>query len=126
MDTNQINVSTPDQMKTMIREVVAECMQSFFNKLKDSSFPSLPEKLTKDQALGFMADNGFPTTSGNLYKMTANSEIPCARIGKRLIFSKTSLLNWIECRSISKTESLEKTARLVSKSANNHLGHKRN
>jgi len=124
MSTNEIIISTPDQMKTTVREVMAEFMQPFLKRLTESSRPSFPEKLSKDQALDFLAENGFPTTTGNLYKMTANNEIPCARIGKRLIFSKISLLNWIECRSISKTDSLEKTAMQVSKSANNHLGRK--
>jgi hypothetical protein len=45
-------------------------------------------------------------------------------MGKRLIFSKTDLFNWIECRSISKTDNRAKTAMMVSKSANNRLGRK--
>lgn len=105
--------------KGWVRDVVRET-----SRLTESSRPTFPDKLSKDQALDFLTENGFPTTSGNLYKMTANNEIPCARIGKRLIFSKTDLLNWIEYRSVSKTDSIAKTAMMVSKSANYHLGRK--
>jgi hypothetical protein len=119
--TNQVIVLTTDQAKMFFRESVAYYMEPFFKNFKESSNPTLPEKLSKDQALAFLAENGFPTTTGNLYKMTANNEIPCARIGKRLIFSKTNLLNWIESRSVSKTDSTEKTAKQVAKSANNQL-----
>lgn len=104
--------------KCWVREVFRETSQR-----QESSMP-LPEKLSKDQALAFLAENGIPTTTGNLYKMSAKNEIPCARIGKRLIFSRIDLLNWIESRSVRKTDSIEKTAMQVSKSANNHLGRK--
>ena len=124
MSPNEIIVSTPDQMKITVREAVAEYMQPLLKYFTESINPKFPEKLSKDQALALMAENGFPTTTGNLYKMTANNEIPCARIGKRLIFSKTDLINWIEYRSVNKTDSIAKTAMMVSKSANYHLGRK--
>jgi len=121
MDTNEIIVSSHDRMKTIIREAVADYFQPVLKQMLESANPTFPERLSKDQALAFLTENGFPTTTGNLYKMTANSEIPCARIGKRLIFSKRDLLNWIEDRSISKTDSLHKTEKLISKSARNQL-----
>jgi hypothetical protein len=124
MDTNQqIIVSSPDQIDQIVRKAVAFYMEPLLKSFSESSNPTFPEKLSKDQALAFLAENGFPTTSGNLYKMTANNEVPCARIGKRLIFSKTDLLNWIESRSVSKTDGIEKTAIQVAQSANNHLRH---
>ena len=107
--------------KGWIRDVFREP-----SRLTEPSGPSFPENLSKDSALAFMAEKGLPMTGGNLYKLTANNEIPCARIGKRLIFSKASLLNWIESRSISKTASRERTAGQVSRSANNHLSRKHN
>ena len=119
--TNQIIVSTHDQMKNAVMEAVAYYMEPLLKSFTESSKTPFPEKLSKDQALVFMAENGIPTTSGNLYKMSSRNEIPCARIGKRLIFSRTDLLNWIESRSVRKTDSTEKTAMQVAKSANNHL-----
>ena len=121
MNANEIIVSTPDQMKAAVREAVAEYIQPLLKQLSESVNPPFPEKLSIDKALAFLAENGFPTTSGNMYKMTANKEIPCARIGKRLIFSKSDLLNWIEERSVSKTEGSEKTAKFVSMSARNQM-----
>lgn len=123
-DRNQIIVSTHDQMRTVVMEAVAEYIQPFLTHLTESISPTFPEKLSKDQAIAYLTENGFPTTTGNLYKMTANNEIPCARIGKRLIFSRNDLANWIEVRSISKTDSIEKTALLISKSANKQLNRK--
>jgi hypothetical protein len=124
MDANKIIVSSPDQIEQMVRNAVAYYMEPLLKKIAESSNPTFPEKLSKDQALDFLAENGLPTTSGNIYKMSANHEIPCAKIGKRLIFSKTRLLNWIELRSVSKTDGIEITAMQVAKSANNHLGRK--
>ena len=119
--TNQIIVASPDQIDQIVRKAVAYYMEPLLKNFTESSKPTFPEKLSKDQALDFLAENGLPTTSGNIYKLSANNEIPCARIGKRLIFSKTDLLNWIESRSVSKTDSIEKTAIQVAKSANKHL-----
>lgn len=121
MNTNEILVSTNEQMRAAVREAVAEFIQPLLKQLSEKVNPPFPEKLSLKKALEFLAENGLPTTSGNMYKMSAKKEIPCSRIGKRLIFSKSELLSWIEERSVSKTECSEKAVRLVAESAINHV-----
>lgn len=75
----------------------------------------LPDNLTVDQALSLLADNGYPTTKANLYKMSAISEIPCSRIGKRLVFSRKTLLNWVESLKVEKLTPRQKASNQLSK-----------
>lgn len=64
-----------------------------------------PENLTPRQALELLAENALPSTLAQLYKLSSLGEIPVSRIGKRLVFSRKELLNWIESRKIVKVSS---------------------
>jgi hypothetical protein len=83
--------------------------------------PGPPEKqsenITIDQAIQLLIDNGYPTTKAQVYKLSHLGEIPASRIGKRLVFSRKALLNWIESRKIAKVSpqrmAAEKLASLV-------------
>lgn len=91
-------------------------IRSEVRKLRQPEPPvKLPENLTVDQAIELLQDNGLPITLATLYKKTHLGEIPASRIGKRLVFSRKKLLNWIESRRVEKvapaTIAAEKLAR---------------
>lgn len=75
------------------------------NSVKKEIPAAQPENLTLDQAVVFLHENALPTTKAQLYKLTSQGEIPVFKVGKRLVFSRKELLNWIESRKIVKVSS---------------------
>lgn len=76
-----------------------------------------PENLTPQQALELLEENALPSTMAQLYKLSSLGEIPVSRIGKRLVFSRKDLLEWIESRKIFKVSSRDKAAEKLANSA---------
>lgn len=76
-----------------------------------------PENLTLDQAVDFLRENALPTTKAQLYKLTSLGEIPVCKVGKRLVFSRKDLLNWLESRKTIKVSSHVHAAEKLANSA---------
>ena len=69
-------------------------------------------------AIDFLKENGLPIAKAQVYKLSFQNEIPASRIGKRLVFSRKDLLNWLAMRTIEKVSPQRKAAEKLSKSAN--------
>jgi len=63
-----------------------------------SSHPQKPvnDVMLIDEALKFLMENGRPTSRSTLYKETSLGWIPSKRIGKRRVFSRKDLKNWLD------------------------------
>ncbi len=60
-------------------------------------------------------------SKGQVYKLTMLNEIPFRKYGKRLVFSRKELLDWIEKRTISAPEAGNVMTDRLAKSAKKHL-----
>jgi excisionase family DNA binding protein len=77
-----------------------------------------PKEEPKDDRVGI--DNIKSLTGlsySQLYKLTANNAIPHRKFGKRLVFSRKAILEWLELQTTGKETSKQKAARLLAKSA---------
>ncbi len=86
-----------------LKTVVKNCLVESINEIKE--LPTQPEpsdRMSLEDALLFLNNNGIPITKGQLYKETHQATIPCERFGKRLVFSRKALKSWIEARLIKK------------------------
>lgn len=107
-----MTVSNPfDQIFSELADIKSEV-----RKLRQPEPPAKQsDNLTIDQAVEFLKENGDPKTKATVYKNSCLGEIPCDRIGKRLVFSRKKLESWIESRRVEKvapaTIAAEKLAR---------------
>lgn len=76
-----------------------------------------PENLTIDQAIQILEENGLPITRAQIYKFSHLGEIPASRIGKRLVFNRKDLLNWLESRKVAKIPPQKMAAEKLAQSA---------
>ncbi len=60
------------------------------------------DKITFDEAILYLREQGIPMKRSQLYKLTAEKKLPCERFGKRLVFSRQALNQWIESKLVKK------------------------
>ena len=58
--------------------------------------PIVKDTMLIDEAIDFLSENGRPTSKSTIYKESSLGWIPCERVGKRLVFSRTELKGWID------------------------------
>lgn len=93
-------------------------LKAEIRKIRAPEPPSKPpENLTIDQAIEFLKENGLPIAKAEIYKKSSLGKIPCDRIGKRLVFSRKDLLNWLEARKIEKVSPERRAAEKLAQSA---------
>lgn len=76
----------------------------------------LPDRISLHEACGITG-----SSKSQIYKMTMLNEIPFAKYGKRLIFSRKSLTEWLEARTISAPSAGDVMTQRLAKSAKKHL-----
>jgi excisionase family DNA binding protein len=82
-------------------EVIEARLSNIENLLLDIKHPTkapepLPDRITLQDACELTGQS-----KGQLYKMTMLGTIPFSHFGKRLIFSRKALTEWMESRTIS-------------------------
>lgn len=65
-------------------------------KHKKPEEKALKDAMLIDEALAYLAELGRPTSKSTLYKETCMNAIPHKRVGKRLVFSRAALRQWVE------------------------------
>lgn len=97
-------------------------IQTAIRELKPREAPtSYSDSLTAVQAIEYLKHIGLPMKLGQFYKLTANGNLPCQKIGKRLILSRKELDQWIESQKFRREIPREKVAKLLADSANKRL-----
>ena len=82
-------------------EVIEARLSNIENLLLDIKHPTkapepLPDRITLQDACELTGQS-----KGQIYKMTMLGTIPCSHFGKRLIFSRKALTEWMEEKTIS-------------------------
>lgn len=65
------------------------------------------DTITLTNALVLLQEHGYPMSKAKLYKLTANSSIPCRKFGQKLVFSRKEILLWAENQSKPKDNTSE-------------------
>ena len=85
---------TIGQAKEMISDLLSQEIQKAVNPTNE------PDILKIDQALNFLSLQGWPTTKQTIYNLVFKKEIPYRKVGRRVVFSRKELLQWIESRTV--------------------------
>jgi hypothetical protein len=84
-----IILTTPDELRAIVSEAVAGITAN----------QSKIDTLTLDSALEVLKEYGYPTSKAKIYKLTSAGTIPHKTFGKKLVFSRKSLLEWAESQT---------------------------
>ena len=88
---------TFETMPRALEQLFAE-VREIKEKIGTPSTPPTPikDRLLVDEALEHLAELGRPTSKSTLYKETSTGVIPHEKLGKRLLFSRKALTQWVE------------------------------
>lgn len=68
-------------------------------------FPSSqPDRCGFREALKFLNGEGFEISESQFYKKTSSKEVPCEYFGRKLVFSRKRLLEWLESQTVDKQD----------------------
>ncbi len=101
---NNIIITTPEELKAIISEAVANVVPKVSNQKE------LPDNITLETAVQLLKEFGFPTSKAKIYKLTSSGTMPFRKYGNKLVFSRKELLEWAEqqTKAPQTPESLEK------------------
>lgn len=100
-----------------LRTEIKNCLRESIEEIKSIPTPApLPDRIELNEAC-LVTDQ----SKSQVYKLTMLNEIPFQKYGKRLVFSRKSLLAWMEKRTISAPSAGDVMTDRLSKSAKKHL-----
>ena len=106
---NELIITTPEQLRTLIEEAVRSSMHSPQTGLAKEP----PDTITLAAALELLGENGYPTSKGKIYKLTSANQLPPRKYGNKLVFSRRDLLAWAESQTHIKPDHSEAVLELA-------------
>lgn len=92
----ELIVTTTEQLEKIIQEIISRAVNF------QQAPPEIPDKTDLGGACEFLNQLGYKVPKSTIYKLSHNDDIPCMRIGRRLLFSRKELQSWFEKRLKSK------------------------
>jgi len=81
-----------------LRAEIKHCFRESIEEIKNiPTPPPLPDRINLDEACRIIG-----CSRSQIYKLSMRGEIPKAHYGKKLVFSRKTLLDWMEARTISR------------------------
>lgn len=115
-------VITTDQQGEVLKRAVLGALEEFNANSQDGSLgKKLPENLGIEQAVQFLAENGYPIAKGQIYNLTHRREIPHCKYGSVLVFNRKELLRWAEFRTKRKSGNENVIASVASSARNRQI-----
>lgn len=118
---DNIIVTTPDQLMTIVGQAVEAIIPRLAEHQKQMSASKPKENLSLPEAMEFLAEMGVPTTRSNLYNLTFRGKIPYRKIGRKIVFSRQELLQWVERRTLHVEDESAEMRQRIAHSANRKL-----
>ena len=118
---DNIIVTTPDQLQTIVGQAVEAIIPKLAEHQKLMSARKPKENLTPTEAVEFLTELGFTTTRSNLYNLTFRGQIPYRKIGRRNVFSRQELLQWVEEKTHHVEDESAEMRQRIARSANRKL-----
>jgi excisionase family DNA binding protein len=107
--------------KTELQELIQDCIRQAIRDVQPANTLPLQDSISLNEACAIIGTVEKPASKGTIYKLTMNGEIPFSKFGKRLVFSRKELIQWMESRTISGIKDRDLIANRVSASAKKHL-----
>lgn len=98
--------------KSELEQIIYEAIQKAFNKK-----PSAPVQEQSDE-IGFkefLQLTGYGSQTG--YKKIHQGEVPCYKRGKKLVFSRKEILQWLESQTVRRVATIKRIETQLSESA---------
>lgn len=118
METQKISDLTPFASLTVgqAKEIINDLLLTLVYRPVEKPKP-LSDTMDIDETMEFLKYQGVPVTLSTLYNKTFNRSIPFRKMGKRLLFSRKELLQWIESKT-TRPESKSDAALRIAQSVN--------
>jgi len=114
---NNVIVTSPDELRAMIADAIQDVLPKLANfRRKNEQIET--DNLTVAQAVLLLNEQGFPVKRETLYMLSFKKQIPYRKIGRRTVFSKRELMEWIESRTIRPEEGKREAVLEIARSAN--------
>lgn len=107
MNDNGIILTTAEQLQTIIGEAVAAVVPRLAD-FRRKNEATETDGMTVEAAAQFLTAQGIPTTRASLYNLAYKKAIPFRKFGRRTVFSRRELTQWIRERMVC--PSTERTA----------------
>lgn len=111
---SEIIVTTAEQLKQVVVQALTKVLP--MKEKENSGIP--PDTCSLIQAIAFLKENGYELSKSKLYKLTSSGQVPFRNFGRRLIFSRKELLEWVEKQTVERSDP-SKTLLALAKSARN-------
>ncbi len=114
MEANSVIVTTPAELQSILHDAVQAILPELA-KYRAPQSPK-PDTLNVGAALECLAELGSPTTQSSLYNLVFKGSIPFRKVGKRLLFSRKDLTEWVESRTTRPDDRCAEAAQRLAKS----------
>ncbi len=112
---SDIIVTTSEQLEDVVVQALKKVLP-----MKEEKSDSPPDTCSLAQAIAFLQENGYQLSKSKLYKLTSTGQVPFRHFGRRLIFSRKELLDWIKSQTVTRGNPSDALLTLA-KSARNKL-----
>lgn len=82
-------ITRKEELKDIIKEALAELTATQNEPKPESKY------LDMDKLIDFLADNNCSISKSQIYKMTRLNRIPHRKVGKKLLFNRQEVLDWM-------------------------------
>lgn len=106
--------------KNELEDLVKNCVRSVMAE-NNRPAPPLQDNISLDEAREIIGTKEKPASKGTIYKMTMNGEIPFSKFGKRLVFSRKALIEWVESKTMNPKQVPDPVAQRVADTAKKQL-----
>ena len=114
---SEVIVLTTDQLEGVVLGAISKFQAS---QTKPQPVEKQAETMNLQAAVQLLAENGYPTSKSQFYKLTSAGKIPCRKYGSRLVFSRSELLRWAESQAKDRNAGRQEAIHSVARSARNH------
>ena len=105
--------------KNELRAALSEMMREILVSLqKESKAPVLNDRITSIKDVEVLTG----LKKSVIYKLTASRNIPHSRFGKKLVFSRKELLDWVESNTVNVPNPGNEAATFLGKQARQRKG----
>ena len=119
---NSVIVTTPAELRAAIAEEIGKVLPKLAD-FRRKNEPVETDGMTVEDAARFMTGQGIPTTRASLYNLVYKNAIPHRKFGRRTIFSKKELLEWIESRTVRPADKQAAAALRLARNVERKRGH---
>lgn len=100
-----------------LQAAIKNCLRESIEEIKSIPAPEpLPDRITINEACKIT-----DSSKAQIYKLSMLGEIPASKYGKRLVFSRKVLLEWMAARTISVSPAGDVMSDRLAISAKKHL-----